>query len=152
MYQSRNVWRYCGAFAAVVVCVMWIGGCSDLPTNHVSKLPTMDYVIYFHSMVGNRQIYKYHPKTQHLDSATLQYQITGYDFFKGVSLSANGYLLYMPFEHSIVVFDSDSLAVVAELPYDISAPVAVSPDGMYIAFSSGGLYVLNSDDYSGLHP
>ncbi len=132
------------AFASVL---MIMGGCAEAPIGSSSKAPA-DYVVYFHSMVGNRMIYLYRPYTQQLDSASLQFDIQGYDFFKGVTLSADGSLLYMPFEDTIVVFDSDSLTVVDELPYDASSLVSVSPADNYIAFTSEGLYVLNSADHT----
>jgi len=95
-------------------------------------------------------LYSYNPYSRHLDSAALNYTLTGYEYFRGVTVSADGSLLYMPIQTKsvVVVFDSDSLNVVTELPYKTGSPVAISPDGNLMAIFGKDLWVLNTDDYS----
>ncbi len=147
MNQSRRVQRLSVLLVAVVVYCMGLGGCGESPTDSAPRAD-IDYVVYFYSMSGDRGMYKYYPLTQELDSADLHYEVTGYDHFKSLSVSADGELLYMPFESSVVVFDSDSLYPVAELPYKTRYPVEVSPDGSYIAVFGNGVWILNTTDYS----
>ena len=149
MCRCGNVRRYCGAFTAVVVCVMWIGGCSELPSNPSPKV-SGEYVVYFCNTTGNRMLYSYNPYSQVMDSVALNYQLTGYEYFRGVTVSPDGSLLYMPIQSRslVVVFDIGSLNVVTELPYKTGSPVAISPDGSRMAIFGKDLWILDTDDYS----
>jgi hypothetical protein len=149
MKPSGTVWQPIVLLAMLTLYLLAISGCESAPTDpSLSGTGEMNYAVYFYSTYGDEGLYKYYPLTQELDSADLHYQVTGYDHFNSLHVSADGELLYMPFEQIIVVFDSDSLYPVAELPYKTRYPVAVSPDGKYIAIFGNGVWVLNTSDYS----
>ena len=66
-----------------------------------------------------------------------------------MAASADGRLLYISqYGSNVVVIDTDSLQLVAELPYNANKPVVASPDGMYIALPGDSLWILRASDYS----
>lgn len=149
MKPSGTVWQPMVLLATLTLFFFAFSGCNSKPTDQAAKADEdVNYAVYFYSMTGDRGMYIYNPLTQELDSADLHFELIGYEHFKSMHLSSDGELIYMPFKETVVVFDTDLLNPITELPYRTNSPVAVSPDGRYIAIFGNGVWVLNSSDYS----
>ena len=124
---------------------LWAQGCSDHPTQPIPEEPK-DYPVYFMNTC-NGTLFTYHPLTRQLDTAA-----TPYDDCEYITASPDGRLLYVTWETSTVILDTDSLGLVAELPWGAWSPVAVSPDNQLVAIpSKDNLYLLRTSDYSIVH-
>jgi DNA-binding beta-propeller fold protein YncE len=128
------------ASLALIAAWIIISACDDKPTKPV---PLVDYPVYFSNPELTPKLFIYHPVTRQVDSTIIPWRAR-----EGVTVSADGKRLYLGQRTSVVVVDTDSLSLIAELPYEPDRPVAVSPDNKYIAITGDDLYILRTTDYS----
>ncbi len=116
--------------------------CGNKPTE--PEPVDKDYPIYFSNYfgVGDKVLFKYYPDSQKIDSALIPWTPK-----RGISVSANGKLLYLSLDASVVVIDAESFEIVQELPYKTGYAVAVSPDNKLIAITGDTLRILRTSDY-----
>jgi len=132
--------------AVVLFCLVWLGwsGCDKRPTRPEPPPPQpKDYPVYFCNQ-ANSTLWIFHPLSRKLDS-----MVTPYDgVMRGVTVSADGQLLYFSQADRVLVVDSDSLGLVAELPYEAWWGTAVSPDNNLLAIMGHGISILRTQDWS----
>ncbi|HWR82690.1 MAG TPA: hypothetical protein VN285_05255 [Candidatus Deferrimicrobium sp.] len=127
---------------AAAAMILWLTTCDD--DGPTKPVPVKDYPVYFSAPLASPPIlFAFHPVAQRIDSAGIPWK----PLF-GVTVSADGKRLYIPQPTSVVVVDTDSLALIAELPYRPKWPVAVSPDNNLVAITGDDLYILRTSDYS----
>ena len=124
---------------------LWAYGCNDKPTDPPPPPePPKDYVVYTSCSGVPYKVFGYHPTTQVMDSTPVDW----YPYY-GLTVSADGKLLYGVEPNRIVVADSRTLEIVTELPYTSRhRPVVVSPDNQHIAILGDSLTILRTGDYS----
>lgn len=105
-----------------------------------ARLP--DYPVYFCDAAAEGELFVYHPITKQLESLIIPWQPQ-----YGITAAADGRRLYLAAERSIIVLDTGTYSVIADLPYKPTGPVAVSPDNRLVAVMSDSLLVLRSDTY-----
>lgn len=109
------------------------------------QLPQIsDYPAYFYDQSTPRALYKYHTGTRRVDSLALPVAPS-----QGITVSADGRLLYLATDSNIIVVAADGGATAAELPYAPHGPIVVSPDNRLVAVTGDSLVVLRLPDY---HP
>ena len=123
--------------------------CDDKGTEPKPPEP-VDYPVYFSEPGFTPQLFVFHPETRQVDSVDIPWETRN-----GVTVSADGKLLYLAQTFSVLVVDTDSLSsitdslsFIAELPYDSDDPVAVSPDNQLVAITGDDLTILRTSDYS----
>jgi len=125
--------------SAIFLCLL-IFGCDYGPTK---PKPSDDYPVYFADPEGGTQLFAFYPASRRIDSV-----IVHYDAHEGLTVSADGSLLYLAGRGEIRVVRTDSFSLVTTLPYEPDGPVAVSPDGELIAVCGDDLHILRTSDYS----
>ena len=140
---SKKPWLW--SFVAVLALVVYLVSCDDNPTKPqpVPDEPR-DYPIYFCDLgkVADYKLLVYYPISRRIDSMDIPWEP-----LVGITVSADGKLLYLALQQSVVVVDTDSLSLVVELPYGPDSPVAVSPDNQLVAITGSDLYILRTTDY-----
>ena len=130
-----------GAVAgAIGVACLWQFGCDDKPTEPKPPVEPKDYPVYFYNE-WNSILFVFHPSTRKLDSIVIDFD----DHDRGVTVSADGRLLYFSQNDRLSVLTADSLRLVVELPY--GGPTAISPDGYLLAIMGQDFYVLRTTDW-----
>ena len=128
-----------------VMGVVLLIGCDSNPAEPEPDPPEeelTDYRVWFWNSTGSNKLYAYHTATGDVDTTDIPWEPT-----QGLAVSHDGKLLYLAQQNSVVVVDTDSLTLVAELPY-ASRGVVVSPDGRHIAIlSNDTTWVLRTSDY-----
>jgi len=126
---------------AAIGLSLFLDGCEcDKP---VEPKPLTDYPVYFCDPEGTPELFVYHPLTQQVDSIEIPWRPR-----EGITVSADGKRLYLAQRACLVVVDTDSLNLIAELPYRPDDPVGVSPDNQLVAMANNGLHILNAEDHS----
>jgi len=141
MYLSSTVRRY-GLVALMVVSALLAGSsCDDDPVG-----PGAGEEAPFYYMDMGRvppRLYALYPSSGRIDSSDVSWSAQ-----EGITVAANGDRLYLAERSYITVIDTDSLQLVATLPYAPDNAIGVSPDGALIAIANGdGLTVLRTEDY-----
>ena len=140
---SKKPWLW--SLVVVLVCVAYLVSCDGKATQP-KPIPEdpKDYPVYFcDTEVTPPKLFIYHPVTRQVDSIEIPWRPK-----KGVTVSADGKRLYLAQRNSVVVLDTDSLFLIAELLYEPDWPVAVSPDNNYVAIPGDDLHILRTTDYS----
>ena len=137
--QNVKITTFCLLLAAAIGLSLCIAGC-DKP---VEPKPLTDYPVYFCDPEGTPELFTYHPLTQQVDSIEIPWRPR-----EGITVSADGKHLYLALRTSVVVVETDSLSVIAELQYEPDRPVAVSPDNQLVAITGDDLYILRTCDYA----
>ncbi|MEW5994237.1 MAG: hypothetical protein AB1744_07565 [Candidatus Zixiibacteriota bacterium] len=132
--------RWLAVMALAGLCIL-LAACNGDKGNEPK--PVKDYVVYIGDPGVTPQVFIYHPLTRQVDSSDIPWRP-----YEGVTVSANGKRLYLAQRTSLVVVDTDSLGLIAELPYKPDDPVAVSPDNQLVAIADSGLHILNAEDNS----
>jgi len=130
----------------VLFCLAWLGwsGCDKRPTKPEPPPPQpKDYPVYFYNN-WDSIILVFHPPTQKIDS--IEAPIEG--VMRGITVSADGQLLYLSQGERVLVLTADSLRLVTELPYSAWWGTAVSPDYHLLAIMGDDFYILRSTDWS----
>ena len=125
---------------ALASCAVVIVITCDKPFEPVEP---KDYPFYTANLNPTSQLFVFHPISNKVDSV----EIPGYAY-PGLTVSADGKLLYIAQGTSVVVVETDSFNYVTELMYPQEYPVEVSPDNRLIALTGDDLYVLRTSDYS----
>ena len=140
--RGRIAVSFLGMLAAAGVVLFCAFGCGDKPTEPRSGEPR-NYPVYTRGASGVYSMFVFYPETRLLDTIDDPYLKA-----EGLTVSADGRLIYLAFRDSVVVLDTDSLGIQAVLPFGAAAGVAVSPDNRLIAFQGFGLAILRTTDYS----
>jgi DNA-binding beta-propeller fold protein YncE len=122
-----------------------ISGCSkdDNPVEPDELGEPKDYVVYFTDDVDPTRWFTLHTATGVYDALEPPPQK-----MIGMRVSADGSKLYVPASASTTVLSSDSLNVIAEIPYLARQEIVVSKDDRYIALLDDGFFILSTADYS----
>ena len=126
---------------AVSLAALWLFGCDDNPTKPKPPSGPKDYPVYFYNE-WDSILFAFHPTTRELDSLVIDFP----DHDRGVTVSADGRLLYFSQDEAVSVVTTDSLHLVEELPY--GGPAAISPDDGLLAIMGQDFYILRTTDWS----
>ncbi len=128
-------------FVLVALCAgLLVVSCNDdKPTE---PDPEKDYPVYI-ADINQPRLFTYYPQSRTIDSANIPWRAE-----EGITVSADGRLLYLALYNEVVVVDAGSLTEVTRLPYQPDDQVAVSPDNRLVAIANGGLHLLSTSDYS----
>ncbi|MEW5796381.1 MAG: hypothetical protein AB1772_08455 [Candidatus Zixiibacteriota bacterium] len=118
---------------------LWPYGCNKRPTKPEQP---KEYPVYVGDLAGPR-LFTYYPSTRRVDSATIPWEANW-----GITASADGKCLYLATDSNVVVIDPSTRSVLAELPYQRSRSVVVSPDNQLVAITGNDLFILSTVDYS----
>jgi len=128
--------------AGIIICCLVAFGCDcDKPTEPRPD-ELVDYPVYFWDAESTHKLFVYHPADLTVDSFDVDP-----DPERGLTVSADGTLLYLANWTSITVVTADSLRFVAELLYPTTGPVQVSPDNNLVAIFGDSLVILRTSDY-----
>ena len=122
-----------------------IVGCSkdDNPVEPAELGEPEDYIVYFTDSLNTSHWFSLHTATGEYDALDQPPQS-----MIGVRVSADGSKLYVPAPASTTVFSSDSLKVLAQIPYLAGREIVVSKDDKLIALLDDGFHVVSTTDYS----
>ena len=137
--------RHIGLTAILLFLVLTGCDCGK-PTEPEPIITKTDYAIYFYNRTGEQFLFKYQPKTKTMDSSIIQWDPDK------ITVSADGKLLYLVLQQSIVVIDAISYEFVRELPYITVGTIAVSNDNKLVAITGDTLRILRTSDYQGEVP
>jgi hypothetical protein len=136
LVEVRRALLSLGAVGFIGFC----GGCHD---KGVEPKPPKDYPVYYYEAYHNdgNWYFRYYPSTSQLDSVWLPYS-------DAPVISADGSRMYVRdrTQGGVAIVELDSFKTVGKLAYQ--APVAVSPDGQYVAMYDSGISILNTTDFS----
>ncbi|MDF1545881.1 MAG: hypothetical protein P1R58_12375 [bacterium] len=118
-----------------LVDYMFLGG--QAPPIQAGK----DYVAWFWEAVVTHRFYGYHVLTKQVDSFAVPF------LPKGMTISPDGKLMYIPTADSVKVLDIETKSVIVEIPYVAKNGVVASPDGQMLAIQSDNLYIIDANDY-----
>jgi DNA-binding beta-propeller fold protein YncE len=106
--------------------------------------PPRDYPFYIANIYPSSELFIFHPATNKLDSVSIPWYP-----YPGITVSADGKLLYIAQGTSVAVLETDSFSLVTELMYPQDYPVVVSPDNKLIAITGDdSLVILRTSDYT----
>ncbi len=120
--------------------MIMLSGCDCSKPTEPDSIITQ-YPIYFYNRVGEQLLFKYQPDTQTMDSTIIQWDPDV------ITLSADGKLLYLVLQSSIVIIDAETYEFVRELPYTTLDAIGVSPDNKLVAIMGDTLRILQTSDY-----
>ncbi len=142
-----NVKSRLGKYSAILFVAVVVGIVS-FRSGTGTILPT-DYPVYFWAAAAAGDLFIYHPATRQIESVAIPWNPV-----HGITASADGRRIYLAAERSVIVLNTTTLSVVADLPYPPTGPVAVSPDNRLVAIMTDSLLVLRTDTYAVLfhHP